>query len=71
MRIRSKRDGETVRIKDSRVGMTRLEPMNNLGRIMLSRTRKLIKALGGGGGHRRQKPHWAVWGRVLLCLPGC
>ncbi len=57
MKIRSNRDRRAVRIKDSGVGMTRLELMNNLSRIMQSRTRKFVEALGeGGGGHRRCQP---------------
>jgi hypothetical protein len=50
IRIRANRDEGTITIKDTGVGMTKLELMNNLGRIAQSGTRKFLEALGEGGG---------------------
>ncbi len=50
MKIRSNRDRRAVTIKDLGVGVTRLELMNNLSRIVQWGMRKFVEALGEKGG---------------------
>ena len=63
IKIRSDREGRAVTIKeDSKVGVTRLELMNNLSRITQSKMRKFIEALGEEGGAPETSTSLGVWG---------